>query len=901
MKPDRRTSRRSRQMGVSAFPDAAHGSGNGCAFSAAGSSGIAHRTQENETVLRRAARPENDACEAEWKYRSIFDEALEGIFQTTIEGLPVLANPAAARMLGYNSADELLGTVMNVGVDVWAHLSERAELLNRLEQEGAVRGFECRLRHKDGGEFWASLSARYACDANGNTRYIQGFIEDITSRRDVERQLRMSEARFRTSFEQAAVGIAHTSADGKILRCNRRFAGIVGYTPDELIGLTFQQITPPGDRPGGDKMRERLLSGEINNASFEKRYMRKDGSLTWVALTIALQRGGESDPQHFITMVQDINARKQAEEELEAAQKALRASEERYRIAFQTTLDAVNINRLSDGLYIECNKSFLDITGHSYEEVIGRTSLELSIWANPDDRERMVDCIRKEGICRSLETQFRKKNGDVFWGLMYASKIELDGVSCVLSITRDLSDAKLAEEKINNLAFYDPLTGLPNRRLLMERLQQSLAKGIRNAHSRAVLFIDLDNFKTLNDSLGHQVGDLLLREIAQRIKACKRENDVVARLGGDEFAVLLDDLSPIPADAVAQAELVAERILAATSLPIFLANHECLSSTSLGIALIGKGRKSPAEVLKQAEIAMYQAKGAGRGTLRFFAPQLQTAVNARAALEEELRRGIKANQFQLWYQPQVDRRRLVGAEALLRWRHPNRGILAPSEFISLAEESGLILPLGDWVLEEACKQINRWGKRKDLASIAVAVNISAVQFRKPEFVERVLSIIDASGADPTKIQLEITESMLVENLEDLIVKMNVLKARGVSFALDDFGTGYSSLSYLKRLPLDQLKIDRSFVRDIGSDVASGAIARALITLGQVMGLSVIAEGIETEEQREFLTRLGCHTFQGFLFSHPVPAEEFETFRMGRADQRVRSSSKANSFEGVVRN
>jgi EAL domain-containing protein (putative c-di-GMP-specific phosphodiesterase class I) len=287
---------------------------------------------------------------------------------------------------------------------------------------------------------------------------------------------------------------------------------------------------------------------------------------------------------------------------------------------------------------------------------------------------------------------------------------------------------------------------------------------------------------------------------------------------------------------------------------------------------------------------MYQAKGAGRGTLRFFAPQLQTAVNARAALEEELRRGIKANQFQLWYQPQVDRRRLVGAEALLRWRHPNRGILAPSEFISLAEESGLILPLGDWVLEEACKQINRWGKRKDLASIAVAVNISAVQFRKPEFVERVLSIIDASGADPTKIQLEITESMLVENLEDLIVKMNVLKARGVSFALDDFGTGYSSLSYLKRLPLDQLKIDRSFVRDIGSDVASGAIARALISLGQVMGLSVIAEGIETEEQREFLTRLGCHTFQGFLFSHPVPAEEFETFRMGRADQRVLSAT-----------
>lgn len=494
-----------------------------------------------------------------------------------------------------------------------------------------------------------------------------------------------------------------------------------------------------------------------------------------------------------------------------------------------------------------------------------------------------------------------------YWSWWFVSLCTLTPVLAIGSVVRwrmlstqrrerELRQLKQAHDEIRNLAFFDPLTGLPNRRLLLDRLQQTLAGGARTNRKRALLFVDLDNFKTLNDTVGHHVGDLLLQEVARRITARVRETDTVARLGGDEFVVLLLDLSEIAEDAAAQAKTVAEKILAAIDQPYRLAERECRGSSSIGITIFGHRRDSTNEVLQQADIAMYQAKAAGRNSIRFFAPALQAAVNARAAMEEDLRQAIKTNDFLLYYQPQVDRGVLIGAEALIRWLHPDRGFLSPAEFIPLAEETGLILPLGNWVMETACKQLAAWANRQETARLTLSVNISARQLRDPDFVENVLATLDRTGANPNSLKLELTESMFVDDVEDVIAKMTQLKSHGLRFSLDDFGTGYSSLAYLRRLPLDQLKIDQAFVRDILVDTSSGAIAQSIISLSHAMGLSVIAEGVETQAQLDFLARLGCHSFQGFLYSRPVPAEEFELLLPGFADKTLRPSKPSPSYQ-----
>jgi diguanylate cyclase (GGDEF)-like protein len=380
----------------------------------------------------------------------------------------------------------------------------------------------------------------------------------------------------------------------------------------------------------------------------------------------------------------------------------------------------------------------------------------------------------------------------------------------------------------------------------------------------------------LNDTLGHQAGDQLLQEAAKRITASVRETDFVARIGGDEFLVMLEELGEAPDHAAKQAKTVGEKLLTALAQPYLLNGRECLSTSSIGITVFGDRREETTEVLQQADIAMDHAKAAGRNTLRFFSPALGAAVSARAALEEDLRQAIGSGQFLLYYQPQVIRGMVTGAEALIRWKHPSCGIVPPDRFIPLAEETGLILPIGDWVLETACEQIASWAREKETAHLSVAVNISARQFRQPEFEQKVLAALKRTGADPRNLKLELTESMLLDNIEEVIAKMTNLRSHEIGFSLDDFGTGYSSLSYLKRLPLDQLKIDRTFVRDILTDISSGAIAETIISLGRAMGMPVIAEGVETEEQRVFLARRGCHAFQGYLTSRPLPLDEFQS-------------------------
>ncbi len=445
-------------------------------------------------------------------------------------------------------------------------------------------------------------------------------------------------------------------------------------------------------------------------------------------------------------------------------------------------------------------------------------------------------------------------------------------------IAREQAALRASADEINNLAFFDPLTQLPNRRRLLDRLSQSMASSTRSTHFCALLFIDLDDFKTLNDTLGHAQGDLLLRQVAQRLLACVGDEDTVARLGGDEFVVLLEDLSESELLAATQAKEAAEKILAALAQPYQLAMETHRSTPSIGVTLFTGHDQRIDELLKRAELAMYQAKTASRNTVRFFDPKMQSDVTARAALEADLREAVLKNQFLLHYQAQATSDgQVTGVEALVRWQHPQRGLVPPAEFIPLAEESGLILPLGKWVLEAACAQLVLWAAQPAMAHLTIAVNVSTRQFHQSDYVPQVLAALERTGANPQRLKLELTESLLVTHIEDVIGKMHALREIGIGFSLDDFGTGYSSLSYLKRLPLDQLKIDQGFVRDILSDANDAAIAKMVVVLAEAMGLAVIAEGVETQGQRNFLASQGCHAYQGFLVSRPLPLEEFEIF------------------------
>jgi diguanylate cyclase (GGDEF)-like protein/PAS domain S-box-containing protein len=809
-------------------------------------------------------------AESEARFLKFFEENGAVMFLADpAVGTIVAANKAASSYYGY-AREALAGMPMSQ-----INILEQVDVV--FEQEQAVReerNFFNSLHRLSCGQQRSVEVYSAPVEVEGRPLLLS-IVHDVTARKRTERELRDSEERYRSTFEQAAIGIAHTSFEGIFLRCNARFAEIIGYPIEEVSGLTFQQITAPEDLASSTGALRQMLNGTASTSILTKRYFRKDGSLTWVRITVSMQCDAEGRALHSIALVEDINAQRDAEEGLVRADKAREASEERYRTAFQTSLDAIAINRVIDGLYLEVNHSFVDTMGYARKELIGQTSLQLGIWADLRDRQNLIEIAQKHSTCRDLEVQLRRKNGEVFWGMMSVSLITLEGVPCLLSVLKDLSVAKIAEQEIEKLAFYDTLTGLPNRRMLFDRLRPTLLTSARKASKRALLFIDLDDFKTLNDTLGHHTGDLLLQELSLRLKTCLREADTVARTGGDEFAVLLENLGDTSDDAKVKAKGVADKILAIVGRPYQIAGHACQLTSSIGIAMFGSNLESANSAFQQADIALYKAKASGRNSIHFFSPALQTAVNARATMEEGLRQAIVEKQFLLYYQPQIDRGHLIGAEALLRWEHPKLGIVAPGEFISLAEETGLILPLGNWVLETACMQIAKWANREETSPITVAVNISAQQFRQADFVEQVLAALNTTGANPRNLKLELTESVLVQNVEDVILKMTRLRRHGVKFSVDDFGTGYSSLTYLNRLPLDQLKIDRSFVREILLNSTSGAIAQTIISLSAAMGLSVIAEGVETEEQREFLARMGCHAFQGYLFSRPLPLQEFQ--------------------------
>ncbi len=578
-------------------------------------------------------------------------------------------------------------------------------------------------------------------------------------------------------------------------------------------------------------------------------------------------------------------ARKIAEREL-LAHKDHANSELRMRALIQAIPDLVWLKN-TDGVYLSCNSRFEQFFGSLEETIVGKTDYDF-VDKELADFFRKNDQVAMDKGGPSSNEEWVSFASDGHRELLETTKTPVHDakgqVIGVLGIGHDITERKTTANKIEHLAFYDSLTDLPNRRLMLDRLNQALPNNARHGRHGALMLIDLDNFKQLNDTMGHAIGDQLLVSVAERLRRSTREADTIARMGGDEFVVILEGLDGHELAAI-QAEQVAAKILANLAEPFILSladqagesgkrSYQCTSS--IGIALFKDQSVSADDLMKRADTAMYQAKAAGRNTLRFFDLAMQNVVSQRAAMEVDLRNALDAQQFVLHYQAQVDSTgQITGAEALVRWQHPKRGLVAPAEFIPLAEDTGLIIPLGQWVLETACLQLAVWSKQAYMSHLTLAVNVSARQFGLPDIVTQVLAVMNSTGTPQNRLKLELTESLLLANTDDVINKMVALKAKGIGFSLDDFGTGYSSLAYLKRLPLDQLKIDKSFVRDVLTDSNDAAIARTIVALGMSLGLAVIAEGVESEAQREFLATNNCLAYQGYLFSRPLPLAEFE--------------------------
>ena len=690
--------------------------------------------------------------------------------------------------------------------------------------------------------------------------------EEILKRERISEVARL-ENDFRKEMINLLPGVFYMlDSSGRFLMWNRNLESVLHCSSEEIALSHPLEFFEGSDRVlMEENIRKVFVAGET---SVEAVLVARNGTKTpYIFTGRRIDHNGEPV---LIGLGMDIAERKQEEQELRVAS-----------IAFETH-EAIMIIGPDDRI-IRVNKAFEKITGYSADEVIGNTPHLLS--SGKHDQafyEAMWQQITGTGQWEG-EIWDKRKNGEIYPKRLTVTTVHGadNRVSHYVEVFSDISQRKLAEEEIFSLAYYDTLTKLPNRRLLQDRFGMALAASERSGSYGIVLFLDLDKFKTLNDTLGHGYGDLLLIEVAGRIKACVRGMDTVARMGGDEFVVLIEEVSSDAEEASQKAAHIAEKIRSALAQPYFLEGHEQHSSPSIGVCLYRGRAESVESLLKHADMAMYQAKESGRNTVCFFDPVMQQAVEGRAALEAELRRAVSLQQLRLYYQIQLDNEhRPLGAEALLRWIHPTRGMVSPAQFIPLAEETMLILEIGHWVLESACRQLKLWEQHARTRDLSIAINVSAQQFAMPDFVGQVAAMLRKHRVDPVRLKLELTESVVLDDVQGTVEVMHALKGLGVGLSMDDFGTGYSSLSYLKLLPLDQLKIDQSFVRDITSDPNDAVLVQTIIDMARNFRLNVIAEGVETEAQLAFLKQHGCMAYQGYLFSKPVPLEEFEALLGG---------------------
>jgi diguanylate cyclase (GGDEF)-like protein/PAS domain S-box-containing protein len=734
---------------------------------------------------------------------------------------------------------------------------------------------EFRLQRADGGYGWAHHSAEPVLDAAGRLAGYLGTCHDISERREAELAARARAQEIRLLADNVPVLIAHFDPGLRCLFANRAYAEMWGWNVDSVIGRSVEEII------GAEGFREiephirRVLRGET--VTYERAIKAAEGATRVIEVNLLPQLGEGGGVEAAFVLITDITRYRLSE-------RAVRESEERLRKFSEATHEGIVFHE--NGVITDCNDSGLRLIGYRYEELVGRPVLD---FVAPDSRDTVLNNIRM-GYERAYEGAIVHQDGTRIPVEITGKVMPFEGKHYRMTVIRDIRDRKEAEARIQFLAHHDTLTGLPNRALLMDRLEFILASARRRASRVGILFIDLDNFKTVNDSLGHAAGDALLRLTAARIEGALRSVDVVSRLGGDEFLVVLPDLeseqAPVP---------VAEKLLAAVSEPVVLEGQSLSVSPSIGIAVFPRDGTTADTLIRNADAAMYLAKDRGRSNFQYFSERLsQTAFNT-LSLETRLREAIREEAFELHYQPQVrvDTGRLVGVEALIRWPQKDGPPVMPNDFIPVAEKRGLIMPIGAWVLRQACRQNRQW-QLSGLPAIPMAVNLSAVQFKQKNLVEEVERVLADTGLDAAFLEFELTESMLMEETPDLMRTLDGLRLLGVKLAIDDFGTGHSSLAHLKRFPIDKLKIDRTFVRDIADDPDDRAITAAIVDIARAMAITSIAEGVESEAQLDFLRARGCDEMQGYLTSAPLNAADTAAWLAANRDGRAPGLSAPRS-------
>ncbi len=806
--------------------------------------------------------------QVEQRFQLLVEQTPAIVYIQDVETLDTLYDsPQIESMLGYPHDTYLRDP--GYWIDV-LHPDDRERVLAdeaKLKLEGATEYLsEYRCVARDGGVVWVRDEAVLVRDGDGTPRYWQGVISDITERKRTEGALRESEERFRSAFQHAPVGVALVGLDRRFLRVNRAVCEILGYTERELLLKTTPEITHPEDLERTADRVSRILEDEGGGHIVEKRYVRGDGGVVWVQSSVSLVRDSQGAPSHFVSMFQDITRRKDVEQKL-------KETETRYR-----TL----VEQIPTVTYtIEAENSTLTYVSPQHEAIFGYTPEECMAYPehwidtlHPDDHERVLaEDERSEATGEPFRAEYRQlaKDGRVVWVRDEAVLVRDEAGRPLYwqGVQYDITERKNLEERLRHRAFHDPLTGLPNRTLFLELSQKALTRAGRDRGSVAVLFVDLDNFKTVNDSLGHEAGNDLLMLVAEILRSCVRPDDTIARLFGDEFAILLENVG-----GAAEVARIANRLTESLRVPFRLNGRDVFVSASIGIDYGSTGQSDPEELLRNADLAMYASKSKGKSRYEFFAPSLKARVLERMDLENDLHQAVEREELVVHYQPIVslETGEIESLEALARWRHPERGLVPPNVFVPIAEQTSLIMTIGRWVLREASRQARGWQEKlgKDLLP-SISVNLSPAQLLShPEFV---IETLQEAGLEPSLLRLEITERVVVSDTEVAVGKIERLREMGIKFVLDDFGTGYSCLNYLKWLPADLLKIDRSFVEGLAENRRDAAIVSGTITLAHELGLRVVAEGVEFPEQLTELRQMGCDLVQGNHFSEPISGEQ----------------------------
>ncbi|MDP3268991.1 MAG: PAS domain S-box protein [Legionella sp.] len=762
--------------------------------------------------------------------------------------------------------------------DLWikfVHPEDRAEALKVVQQTliSGKANVEYRILQSNGQERWLSDRRTLVYDQDGEVAELLGVFHDMTERKLVERTISEQQNSLVKMLQTSPIAVRiATLHERKVLFANNRYLKMINCDLNQVMAI--DPMSYYADPQDSEYVLNQLKEGLSVSDKLIKLLIPDVGPIWVMASYLQIDYGGELA---ILGWFYDVTALREAQEGQQLSDRQLKRSLDELKYQ-KFALDKHAIVAITDvqGRITYANEKFCEISGYSQNELIGQDHAILNSGYHPKGFFKKMYQIVSRGKAWHSEVCNRAKDGHLYWvDTTIAPFIGENGKpESYISIRTDITQGKMAEEKSTYLALYDSLTGLPNRRLLQDRLKQALTTSERTRKKGALLFLDLDHFKVLNDTLGHDIGDLLLKQVAERLNSVVREGDTVARLGGDEFVVILEDLSEEGVAAGSQAKAIGKKILSTLNKSYQLNTHNHLITPSIGITLFDGHVVAADDLLKQADIAMYQAKKTGRNAVSFFDPEMQSAIYERVEMESELRKALVNQQFHLYYQLQVDAKSSpIGVEALLRWIHPSLGIVSPSNFIPIAEESGLILDIGKWVLDSACAQLKLWEGDTFKNHLTMSINVSVKQLRQKNFISLVQTCLKKHAINPTRLKLELTESMLLDRIDDTIDTMNILKNIGVRCSLDDFGTGYSSLQYLKRLPLYQLKIDRSFVRDIAVDSNDQAIIRTIIAMAHTLNLNVIAEGVETILQKNLLEVNGCLHYQGYLFGKPIPIDE----------------------------